>query len=347
MTIALRSIPCLLWLALIVPAAGALAQAGTQQEAAESQPASENPPAPPPPELLEPVPPAIDKIAPLADMSDEPTAEELNIRAQTRDYLRQIRLMKHQFLGSKRNPELRAQGIAQISEFTDPASFLPLIDELSREQDDVRTALLDHFAGQGEWGQAALAWIAIHEREDEAFHYEALTRLTTPIGDPALNVIEAGLRSDDDFTANLAGRLVGHLEIFDAIPLLIHSQAADREIEQAGDLAWIAIGRQKVFVRALIPILGDNSGAFMPVPGVLTEGVVMRVLDAVAVIYRTEIHNTLVAMTSDDWGRSTAEFGYDKQRWMAWYNHEYLPQKNEEIRAARLAEERHEKVRGQ
>jgi len=344
MTIPMRAFPLLTAASLLVPVHVLHAQAAGQPPASAPKQADE---AGSDLEGLPPVPPTIEEVAPLADMSDEPTSQELAVRAQTRDYLRQIRLMKHQYLGNKRNQELRAQGIAQIGEFTDPASFIPLIDELSREQDDVRTALLDHFAARGEWGQAALAWIAIHEREDEAFHYEALTRLTTPVGDPALNVIEAGLRSDDDFTANLAGRLVGHLEIFDAIPLLIHSQAAGRPVQQAGDLAWIAIGKQKVFIRALIPILGDNSGAFMPVPGVLTEGVVMRVVDAVAVIYRTEIHHTLLAMTSQDWGRSTAEFGYDKERWMAWYNHEYLPVKNEEIRAQRLAEERHEKVRGQ
>lgn len=338
MTTRTRAIPLLLSATILAAAQPVWGQAADQPQ---SDPAAADP------DALPPVPPAIEEVPPLADMSEEPTAQELQVRSQARDYLRQIRLMKHQFLGSKRNEELRAQGIAQISEFTDPASFLALIDELRREKDDVRVALLDHFAKQGEWGQAALAWIAIHEHEDEAFHYEALTRLTTPVGNPTLNVIEAGLRSEDDFTANLAGRLVGHLQVFDAIPLLIHSQAADREVEEAGDLAWIAVGRQKVFVRALIPILGDNSGAFMPVPGVLTEGVVMRVVDAVAVIYRTEIHRTLVAMTSDDWGRSTADFGYDKTRWMAWYNNEYLPVKNEEIRAARLAQERHEKVRGQ
>ncbi len=300
----------------------------------------------PAPELLDPIDPAIEQVEPLADMTGEPTAQELGVRAEARDYLRQIRLMRHQFFRGKRNPETRQTGIEQISEFTDPASFIPLIEELNREDDDVRAALLDHFAAQGEWGQAALAWIGVNEHEDDALHYEAIKRLTIPVGDPTLNVIEAGLRSSDDFSANLAGRLVGHLDIYDAIPLLIHSQSADGQVQEVGDLAWIAVGRQKVFIRALIPILGDNSGAFMPVPGVLTEGVVLRVMDAVAVIYRTEIHNTLVAMTSQDWGRSTAGFGYDKDRWVGWYNNEYLPQRNQEILAQRLAEERHEKVRG-
>jgi hypothetical protein len=298
-------------------------------------------------DLLEPIPATIEEIPPLADMTGKPTAQELYVQSQARDYLRQIKLLKHQHFGNKKNEEIRAQGLEEIAEFTDPASFIPLIEELRDEQDDVRLTLLDHFATQGEWGQAALAWIAIHEQDDEAFHYEALKRLTTPVGNPALNVIDAGLRSTDDFTANLAGRLAGHLQIFDAIPLLIHGQAAGGEVQEAGDLAWILVGKQKVFIRALIPILGDNSGAFMPVPGVLTEGVVMRVVDAVAIIYRTEIHNTLLAMAERQSGRSMAHLGYDKEKWVAWYNDEYLPQKNQEILAQRLANEKHEKVRGQ
>lgn len=293
---------------------------------------------------LKPIDPA-KPIPPLVDMSDLPSAVELEARAKTKDYLRELKALRHQYFGDKRNPETRAKGLAQMREFTDPAAFLPMIEVLREEKDDVRLALLDHFVMQGDWGQAALAWIALYDM-DADFNYEALKRLKAPVSRQALNVIDVGLRSENDFVANLAGRLAGQLDIIDAIPLLIQGQSTERPVRRVGDLAWILVGTQRVVIQALIPILGENSGAFLPVPGVLTEGVILRVLDAVAIIYRTEIHYTLVAMTTRDWGHSTAHLGYDKDRWTAWYNHEYLPMKQEQARIKQLGEKKHEKMPG-
>ena len=64
----------------------------------------------------------------------------------------------------------------------------------------------------------------------------------------------------------------------------------------------------------------------------------MRVVDAVVVIYRTEIHRSLVAMTTDNWGRPTDYLGYDINAWWSWYNTQYVPYKNEQARLAKLAE---------
>lgn len=296
-----------------------------------------------PSHMLEPLPPEVRWIAPLADLSGQPTAVELRERAEARNYARQIRSIRYRYFGRKKYLQLRQEGIEQLREFTDPATFLPMIEALRDEQDDVRLALLDHFAKQGDWGQAALTWVALHEM-DPAFNYEALKRLSPPASGPTLSVIDQGLRSRDDYVANLAGKLAGHLEIYDAIPLLIHGQSREGNVLQTGDDAWILVGTQKVYIAALIPIVGDNSGAFQPIPGILTEGVILRVVEAVAMIYRTEIHYTLVAMTTQDWGRSTADFGYDKQRWAAWYNNEYLPYKNTRARAEKLAAEHHQKL---
>ena len=76
-----------------------------------------------------------------------------------------------------------------------------------------------------------------------------------------------------------------------------------------------------------------------PAMGIVTDGVVLRVVDAVAINYRTEIHRSLVAMTTNDWAQSTEHFGYDMARWREWYNTEYLPYKGEQARLAQLAAE--------
>ena len=60
-------------------------------------------------------------------------------------------------------------------------------------------------------------------------------------------------------------------------------------------------------------------------------------MDAVAINYRTAIHRSLVAMTTNDWGQSTEHLGYDMARWREWYNNEYVPLKREQARLAVLA----------
>lgn len=301
--------------------------------------ASDDGVAPPP----GPLPMSMREVPPLADQMELPADVELDARAEARDYASDIRQLRRKHFGRIENAEIRARGIEQIAEFTDPAAFLILFDELGSEQDDVRLALLDHYKSQGDWGQAALGFIVLHT-DDEAMHYESLKRIEGPVGPPLLNVIDAGLRSDHDFVANMAGRLAGHLDIFDAIPLLIHGQARNGPIRRTGDQAWILVGNQRAFIRALVPIVGENGAAFMPVPGVLTDGVVMRIVEAVAIIYRTEIHTTLVAMTTKDWGRSTAHLGYDREAWRQWYDQEYLPYKTAQYKAEQLARQPHRKV---
>ena len=101
----------------------------------------------------------------------------------------------------------------------------------------------------------------------------------------------------------------------------------------------MAIETQIVFTAGLEPVVGDNSGAFRPILGVLSDGFVLRIVDAVAISYRTQIHVSLVAMTTLDWGQSTEYLGYDMGQWREWYNTEYIPFKNEQAELAKLAEE--------
>ena len=78
-------------------------------------------------------------------------------------------------------------------------------------------------------------------------------------------------------------------------------------------------------------MVGSDSGAMMPILGVATEGSVVRVIDAYVIVYRTIVHNALVAITTDEIGESTADLNYNINDWWHWYNDEYVPYKNEQI----------------
>lgn len=256
-----------------------------------------------------------------------PTADELALRARRRGYEKQIRQIRRKHFGSIRRQPVRDEGIALVQEFKDPAAFRPLIEVLGEERDDVRLALLDHFRGLAGEGQTALAWVAV-THEEEAIREEAMARMTSPAGPGVLAVLDQALRSPKHAVANHAGALAGALGAIETIPLLIFAQATrDPAPQDEGDLAWIAIGTQQAFVANLIPVVGSNSGAFQPVLGVINEGIVLRVTDAVVIIYRTIIHNALVSLSTRDFGESTEAFGYDTEQWWRWYNDEYLPLK--------------------
>jgi hypothetical protein len=274
--------------------------------------------------LLTPIP-AQGAVPPIVGMLNGVPDHVLAQRAQTRAYAEQIRRIKREHLGTIRKPQIRAEGIRQLREFTDPAAFAPLIQELRNEKDDVRLAVLDHLAGQGQAGQAALAWMAIYEASP-SLRYEAMGRMVSPPPGTVLQIVDGALRSGDHAVANAAGALAGALNIIESIPLLIFAQATATPTPQdQGDLAWIAVGTQITYVQNVEPVVGSGAGAFAPVMGVINEGTVMRVQDAVVIVYRTEIHHALVSMTSQLYGQSTAHLGYDLPKWWAWYNDRFLP----------------------
>jgi hypothetical protein len=278
----------------------------------------------PPAGLLTPTP-ETGNLPPILGLLDGPTDGELRFRASARKYAQQIRQIRRKCFGPIKVQSIRDQGISELYEFTDPASFRPLLTELADENDDVRLAVLNHLADQGGYGQAALAWTAIYDR-DAAMRNEAIKRMTRPASPPVLGILDSALRSRQDSVANSAAAVAGSLSVLEAIPLLIFAQAvASPAAQNTGDLAWIAIETQRSYVANLQPVVGDASGAFAPVIGVVSEGSVLRVVDAVVVAYRTEVHASLVSMTSGDWGQSTEHFAYDLDRWWHWYNEEYVP----------------------
>jgi len=278
----------------------------------------------------EPIPPIV--VLPKADVPD-PLAR----RAKAREYEQRIRKIAFQHLRS-RVPEVRAEGVAQLLELTDPVAFEPLIEVLGDHEDDtVRLLVLDHLASQGDEGQVALARLAV-TTEDSAFRDETIGRIATPPSPPVLAVLDEALRSSNHQVAANAGTLAGALHALETIPLLINAQVAQTPRGTRGDLAWIAVQKQTVYVQSLNAVVGSASGAFQPVPAVLTEGFVFRVQDAVVVIYRAAVNHALVTLTTDDYGQPTADLGYDRLAWIDWYNKKYVPFKNEQAIIAELAQ---------
>lgn len=266
------------------------------------------------------------------------TAARLSGSVASRRAKDELRSIRRRWLGQRRDPEMRAEGIARLGEFTEPAALLPMHEVLREEEDDVRLAMLDHFASLGSPGQAALAFVAIRDA-DPALRGEALRRLQRPADPGSLAMLDEALRERRHETVNRAGLVAGHLQALEAIPHLVFAQVAADEVPASGDLAWIAIGSQISYVADLVPVVGNNVGAFQPVVGTIMEGVVLQVQDAVAISYRTDVHRSLVAMTTYDFGEPTDFLGYDPARWHAWFNEVYVPSNNAKIAAEQAIED--------
>ena len=77
------------------------------------------------------------------------TAARLSGSVASRRAKDELRSIRRRWLGQRRDPEMRAEGIARLGEFTEPAALLPMHEVLREEEDDVRLAMLDHFASLG------------------------------------------------------------------------------------------------------------------------------------------------------------------------------------------------------
>ncbi|UCD75314.1 MAG: hypothetical protein JSV91_00035 [Phycisphaerales bacterium] len=291
----------------------------------------------PPAGTLAPIP-ATGRVPPMVETGETLPEDLLRHRARVRKYAQQIRALRRECFGSHAEKARRAEGIRRLKEFTDPAAFRPLIRELAGENDDVRLAVLDHLASRGEEGQGGLAFAAIYQG-DAAIRNEATTRMVTPPTAAVLVVLDEALRSPVHEVANNAGSLAGTLNVLEAIPLLIFGQVTTDRVARQGDLAWIAVQTQTAYVQRLEAVTGSGAGAYQPVMGIVNEGSVLRIVDAVAYFYRTEVHRVLVGMTTADWGHCTEDLGYDMYAWWKWYNEVYVPFKNEKAAIEALAGE--------
>jgi hypothetical protein len=268
---------------------------------------------------------------------DAAAGDDVPPKKASRDEAVRLRQLRREHFGSVRAPELRAKGLAALAEFGNANSIELLYAMLRREKPDVRDAMLDRIDAFGAKGQAALTWIAI-EDPDAAVRAAATARIDRPAAPATLGVLDLALRQNAHATVNRAGALAGTLNALPAIPHLIFAQVASDPVENQGDLAWIAMGTQRSYVSNVAPVLGDGSGAFTPIVDTILQGFVLRVTDAVAVTYRADVHQSLVAMTSADWGKPTGHLGYDPKAWWAWYNDEYVPFKRAQAAEAAARE---------
>ena len=145
------------------------------------------------------------------------------------------------------------------------------------------------------------------------------------VSEAVLAALDDGLRAEDHEWINRAGILAGAVHAVEALPTLIFAQVAQSAPSERGDRAWIATGRTISYVANVIPVVGDNAGAYQPVIGQLIEGVVLRVQDCAVTIYHGGVHDSLVAMAAYDSGMDVSSLGWDIRAWHRWFNEEYVP----------------------
>jgi len=262
-------------------------------------------------------------------------AQQQKVRVAAEKELRKIRATH---FGQSRGVALRQEGILKLREFMDPALFPSMIKIFKREQMDVRLALLDHFLDhQSPEGDTSLAWLGVFD-DDQELRAAATERLQKRIAkegkapETVTLVVYEGLRSGKKAAMSAAAKLAQNLSLIEAIPWLIAGQVQGQTTgagtaggESDGALAWIMVGTQTAFVSDLTPVVGPNAVAFDPQLSVVTEGTVLRVMDAVVVTYYLDLNNALIELTEKEWGQPTRQFGWDSPRWREWYRKEFLP----------------------
>lgn len=251
---------------------------------------------------------------------------------------REMYKLRATYFRNIRNTEVRQAGLSKLSAYSDPAIFPSLLKIFGKEKDDVRHAILDNLAGlKSEHADATIAWAAIFGA-DAPFRTAATERLMRRVqaspGEPSIyvqSVIARGLRSETNAEINAAARLAEALRLYEAIPMLINAQISGRSSRVGGgggadtSLAYILVGQQQAFVSDLTPVVGDSAVAFDPTVGVVTEGVVLRVMDAVVVTYRVEVNTALRGLASAGWGRPVDQLGWNIPAWHEWHAQEFKP----------------------
>ncbi|MCE7972730.1 MAG: hypothetical protein DYG92_00160 [Leptolyngbya sp. PLA1] len=253
---------------------------------------------------------------------------------------RQLRRLRMQHFGPIKKTEVRQEGLVKLREFNSPALFPTMLEVFEREGPDVKNALLDLFdEDQTDQGVAAMTWMGIFDSSAEARSLaEARVRARaakagrTPLQTKL--VVFEGLRSHDQSEVSRAAKFAAGMDILEAIPWLIAGQVQGVPQQQTasvglgqrtGALAWILVGKQTAYVSDLQPVVGPSAVAFDPQLSTVTEGVILRVLDAVVITYHVDIHNALVDLTSRSWGQSTEPLGWNVPAWHKWYRETYLP----------------------
>lgn len=252
---------------------------------------------------------------------------------------KELKKFRSDFFRTTRPPEVRAKAIEKLKEYTDPALFPSLVEVFSTEGLDVRLALLDHFAAQNsEDGDTTLAWIGVFDKSSDVRRAAARRLKERMTGRESIPnrvqwVLFEGLaHGSEDAIAASAG-LINTLNIVEAIPFLIDAQAGPQggggaggaPQERTGALAYIFIGKQTTYVSDLTPVVSDSAVAFDPTVDVVSDGVVLQVLDAQVIVFRGPVRTALREMVDRSTGLSTAHLGWRAGPWHEWYANTFLP----------------------
>lgn len=252
---------------------------------------------------------------------------------------KELKKFRSDFFRTARPAEVRAKAIEKLKQYTDPALFPSLVEIFSTEGTDVRLALLDHFtARKSDEGDTTLAWIGVFDKSKE-IREAAARRLKErmagkdSIPDRVQWVLYEGLaHGSEDAIAASAG-LINTLNIVEAIPFLIDAQAGTQggggaggaPQERTGALAYIFIGKQTTYVSDLTPVVSNSAVAFDPTVDVVSDGVVLQVLDAQVVVFRGPVRTALRDMVDRNTGLSTAHLGWRAGPWHEWYARTFVP----------------------
>jgi hypothetical protein len=266
--------------------------------------------------------------------TEEPNGSQPEVRAlgPLSEVEKDLRGVYYRFFKSTRNPEMHEQGWREIERFMDDPRIYELMLELFEDKPiEIKRDLLELFVNVAtEDADVLLAWVAVFDA-DKQMRTWAAGRLIERVGEEEPSnriqrVLETALVSRDDDAVVASSSLVRRFNLLQAIPHLIQAQAQPQRREvRRGAIAQIVVGTQQAFVANLTPVVANNAVAYQPTIGVVTDGVVLRVMDAVVWSYRTEVHSNLVGMSSDAWGSSTASMGYDHRKWYKWYEDEFKP----------------------
>lgn len=274
---------------------------------------------------------------PMLDPESPEARAYADLMGRKRAFERELRLIQRSHFGTMRNVERREIGLRKLRGYTDPAALIAMTELFDRERSDVRGAVLDHIAEQEtDEAETLLAWESVRgrdawyrarAREHMAGRAERRREAGGELSPRVRGVIASALGGSNDTAAVEAGRLAGALRLFEFVPMMAMAQSTARRSvqERTGDLGWIMIGRQTTFISDYTPVVSNSAVGLDPQVSVVSDGVMLRVHEAVVMVYRTEIFETLVEMTSEAWGRPTRSMGYDSGAWREWYEQEFVP----------------------
>ena len=227
-------------------------------------------------------------------------------------------------------PERRAATLAVLSGLTTPDDLRLALEVLGGEgvrpnfllsDLQARRAVFNALSAEPSFGQPHLVDLAV--TADDPICLQAADVLPSRLSPQALARLAAFMASDRELFINRAASLASAHDAVELIPSLVTAQYAPPRVQQKGDEAWIAEGKTVHYVQNVIPVVGSGSTSFAPVIGTVYEGSLLRVMESKVEIFRTEVHESLVQVIEDATGEPAPPFGYDSERWFAWFRDDF------------------------